>query len=331
MQFPALDAIAFNLVDLGLVAVVLLGILRGWQRGFVTGVVELICLAGSLVAAFFATPVLAQALDGKAWLPEPWASPAVFLLVFVVAQIAIGNVLRRLLLPAMYRMAGTTAGKIDRFFGILPGVANGAINAMVVAVLLTALPLTDGITKSTQDSELVAKLGVPAEWLERRLGPIFNPAVERTMQALTVAPESKERIALPFVVRNPPPRPELEAAMLVLVNQERVKAGVRPLVADPETVEVSRDHSRDMFARSYFAHETPEGKTPFDRLRAARLTYRAAGENLALARTLDMAHQGLMKSPGHRANILYPSFGRLGIGIVDGGRHGLMITQTFRN
>ena len=86
-----------------------------------------------------------------------------------------------------------------------------------------------------------------------------------------------------------------------------------------------------MFARSYFSHSTPEGRSPFDRLRAARLGFRAAGENLALSPNLKQAHQGLMNSPGHRANILNPAFGRLGVGIVDGGRRGLMVTQTFRN
>lgn len=156
--------------------------------------------------------------------------------------------------------------------------------------------------------------------------------MERTLQALTVKPQSQERVALRFAVMDARPRPDLEAAMRVLVNEERAKVGgLRPLMADTETVDVSRAHSRDMFERSYFAHVTPEGRTPFDRLRTARLGYRAAGENLALARTLDMAHTGLMNSPGHRANILNPAFGRLGIGIVDGGRHGLMVTQTFRN
>jgi uncharacterized protein YkwD len=38
-----------------------------------------------------------------------------------------------------------------------------------------------------------------------------------------------------------------------------------------------------------------------------------------------------MNSPGHRANILRPQYGRLGIGILDGGIRGLMITQSFRN
>jgi uncharacterized protein YkwD len=38
-----------------------------------------------------------------------------------------------------------------------------------------------------------------------------------------------------------------------------------------------------------------------------------------------------MDSPGHRANILRPAFGRLGVGVLDGGVRGLMVTQNFRN
>jgi uncharacterized protein YkwD len=56
-----------------------------------------------------------------------------------------------------------------------------------------------------------------------------------------------------------------------------------------------------------------------------------AGENLALAPSVPLAHAGLMNSPGHRANILRRQFGRVGIGIMDGGAHGLIVTQKFRN
>jgi uncharacterized protein YkwD len=66
-------------------------------------------------------------------------------------------------------------------------------------------------------------------------------------------------------------------------------------------------------------------------MRAANVRFVDAGENLALAPTVPVAHRGLMNSPGHRANILYPKFGRLGIGIMDGGIRGLMISQEFRN
>ena len=63
----------------------------------------------------------------------------------------------------------------------------------------------------------------------------------------------------------------------------------------------------------------------------AGVKFRTAGENLALAPTLQLAHTGLMNSPGHRANILRPEFGRLGIGIMDGGFRGIMVSQEFRN
>jgi uncharacterized protein YkwD len=66
-------------------------------------------------------------------------------------------------------------------------------------------------------------------------------------------------------------------------------------------------------------------------MRSANVKFLTAGENLALGRTLKICHEGLMNSPGHRANILNPSFGRLGIGIMDGGIYGLMISQEFRN
>jgi len=86
-----------------------------------------------------------------------------------------------------------------------------------------------------------------------------------------------------------------------------------------------------MFERGYFSHYTPEGKDPFDRMKDANVQFLAAGENLALGQTLLICHQGLMNSPGHRANILRPNYNRVGIGILDGGFHGLMVSQEFRD
>jgi uncharacterized protein YkwD len=84
-----------------------------------------------------------------------------------------------------------------------------------------------------------------------------------------------------------------------------------------------------MFARGYFSHISPEGKSPFDRMKAGGVSFGSAGENLALAPTLELAHQGLMNSPGHRANILSPKYKTVGIGIINGGPYGLMVTQDF--
>ena len=87
----------------------------------------------------------------------------------------------------------------------------------------------------------------------------------------------------------------------------------------------------DMFNRGYFSHITPEGQTPGNRMRKEGVRFITSGENLALGQTLLICHNGLMNSPGHRANILNPAYERIGIGILDGGKYGLMITQNFRN
>jgi uncharacterized protein YkwD len=66
-------------------------------------------------------------------------------------------------------------------------------------------------------------------------------------------------------------------------------------------------------------------------MRDSGVRFLTAGENLALAPTIEVAHTGLMNSPGHRANILRREFGRVGIGVMDGGMRGLMVSQEFRN
>lgn len=122
---------------------------------------------------------------------------------------------------------------------------------------------------------------------------------------------------------------ESEEVMLALVNEEREKAGLEPLVIDESLVAVARLHSFDMWEKEYFAHESPDGKTPFDRLVDGGVGFHKAGENLALSRDVQRAHKGLMESEGHRKNILEPDFKRVGIGVVDGGIYGKMWTQNF--
>jgi uncharacterized protein YkwD len=180
-------------------------------------------------------------------------------------------------------------------------------------------------------SRLAGPLAMQSEWANKKLAPVFDEAVRQTMNSLTVEPASNEFVSLRFTYTGARPRPSLEEAMLKMVNKERVERGLKPLAADPELTTVARAHSQDMFIRGYFAHRNPDNKGPFDRMKAAGVRFSAAGENLALAQTLEIAHQNLMNSPGHRANILSPDFGRLGIGVMDGGFYGLMISQEFRN
>ena len=155
--------------------------------------------------------------------------------------------------------------------------------------------------------------------------------LNETLNFLTVEPKSDETIQLHYKLTNGTVDAKAEQQMFQLVNQQRVSAGLDPLIFDDSLRDVARAHSNDMFKRGYFSHYTPEGLSPFDRMQKAGINYQYAGENLALAPSTALAMQGLMNSPGHRANILSPNFHKVGIGVIDGGIYGEMYTQDFTN
>ena len=318
----------FSLVDLLLALVVLASTVRGWRRGFMLGTLGLAVLVASLLLAFWSYQYPARILETRGLLTGAWVPPAAFLGTFLVLRLLLGAAAKRLAAAVPARAHAHTA---NRALGIIPGLADGVLHAMILAVLLLSLPLGEGLSAQARESAVASGLAVPADWLESRLTPIFEQAVGKTLNRMVVKHGSREGMPLAFTVPDPKPRPDLEERMLEMLNEERERRGLAALRYDPELAEVARSHSRDMFARGYFSHVTPEGQDPFERIRQAKVRYLIAGENLALAPTLALAHQGLMDSPGHRANILRPAFGRAGIGIVDGGRRGKMVTQNFRN
>ncbi|NLH27987.1 MAG: hypothetical protein GX480_06275 [Syntrophomonadaceae bacterium] len=120
-----------------------------------------------------------------------------------------------------------------------------------------------------------------------------------------------------------------EQKMINLVNQERQKYGMKPLKVDYQLVKLARMKSQDMVDKNYFSHQSPTYGSPFDMMKNAGVSYRWAGENIAGAGTVERAHNALMNSEGHRANILNPNFTHIGVGIVMGGPYGMMFTQMF--
>ena len=316
-----------NWVDILLLGIVAYGIWDGWQKGFILELLYLLGLVVSIAATFLLYPYPTAFVNKYFPALGSWALPLSFIVTYVLMRVLtnwlINKTLRKIPVEAHGRWD-------NKFLGMVPGFINGVAHAVIAAALLLALPISNGISNKTRDSRFVVKLSVPAEWIETKLSLVFDE-VERTMNRLTVKPGSDQTVILPFKVMAPPPRADLEALMLSWVNAERIKAGLNTVKADPELTMVARKHSVDMFQQGYFSHVSPGGKGPFDRMRNDGVQFTNAGENIALAPTLDIAHNGLMHSPGHRANILRPEFGRLGIGIVDGGKYGLMISQEFRN
>lgn len=317
-----------NYIDLILISIILLSAFSGWKHGFIFSFIELINWTGSLAIGFLIYPYLSDAITAIFAIKSFWTVPLIFLV-----SIILGRILLAILLNSFLNKIPDSAHQrpANKMLGVIPGSVNGVIFAALLAIVISGIPLGNNFSEEAQNSNLAYTLTSKTKWIENKVRPVFSDMANETGAAITIHPETNKLIKLPFKVEKATPRPDLEARMLVLINQERQQRNLKQLKPDPPLREVARKHSVDMFRRGYFSHDTPEGKDPFDRIRRAKVPFLTAGENLALSPNLKTAHDGLMESPGHKANILHPEFGRVGIGILDGGRNGIMVTQNFRN
>lgn len=329
--------------------------IRGWRRGLVVEVVELVGLVAAILTAYITWPLIRSVTSG--W-TAALGGAAVFLLIFGVALV-------------VARWAGQHVSVLPRAGLAVDGVG-GVMFAATWSLLLATAMLILAVTAPGARAQLappVCESGLARAMISEnnplhpggeRLAVLGRPVLlwlnQQLSDALTLSHQGicadlPEEGAEPITAPDPshyefPGAAEgeisvdeqAEQEVLDLLNAARAENGLDPVERDEELRVVARGHSEDMYLRGYFAHETPECREhgpdhegcmdPFDRMRAHGISYNVAGENLALAPTSQQAHDGLMRSPGHRANILHQDYTRVGIGVYR-GPFGLMVTQKF--
>ena len=315
-----------TLVDALVLVLIGLYVLEDVRNGILYGLVQLAGLLLALLAALLFYSVVATELVNRVGLGYGLAKPLAFGGVWLLSDLVYSVTARRMTALASRDVARSTIG---RLLGIFTGLARGIVVATLLLAIVAALPLPEPITRAVADSRIGSRLAERGETVQRALAGVLGDAVQESISMLTVRPESTERVNLSFRVAAPRIDADAETQMLTLVNRARAENGLEPVAVDPTIRDVARAYSTTMFQQGFFAHIDQNGATPFDRMRAGGATFRAAGENLALAPTVQIAHDGLMNSPGHRANILNPRYRRIGIGVTDGGMHGKMFTQNF--
>lgn len=336
MQLPALHG---NWVDLIILLAVFFYLLAGWGRGFILGILDLSGFILSFIVSLRFYSFFGELLIANFALPKGIANAAGFLLSGILTEMVISTSIN-FLFPRLYPLLISKFQKkkifqhlshFEKFLGFIPAMGEAVIFTAFILTLLVTLPLQGVIKKDIVSSKLGGPLVAKTQGIERQLNKILGQAINETLTFLTVNPNpsSKERVDLRFTQKEFKIDEAAEETMLSLVNQEREKAGLKALTMSSQLRELAREYAKDMFARGYFSHYNPEGQSPFDRMDKKGIKYSAAGENLALAPNVQLAHQGLMNSSGHRANILSSNFGKVGIGVIDGGIYGEMFVQEF--
>ncbi len=125
----------------------------------------------------------------------------------------------------------------------------------------------------------------------------------------------------------------LPAVLVDLTNEDRTDNGLHSLEPNETLAEAAQMKANHMAEEGYFAHDAPDGTTPWEWFQEAGYTYRSAGENLAVNfADSEMVEDAWMNSPPHRKNILAEKFTEVGIATARGeyeGKETVFVVQMF--
>lgn len=121
--------------------------------------------------------------------------------------------------------------------------------------------------------------------------------------------------------------------LLAETNAKRAEAGLPALSLNPQLSQAAAGKASDMFGKNYWAHVSPDGKTPWDFINGAGYKYSVAGENLAKNfQDSNGVVNAWMNSPSHKENLLKPNYKEVGFAVVNGilqGEETTLVVQMF--
>jgi uncharacterized protein YkwD/uncharacterized membrane protein required for colicin V production len=320
------------MVDVVIVILIGLVLFRGWARGFVREAMDLVGLVVGTLLAFRIAPAVGAVISSMAGISTDTGSVIGGLIVFF--GVGIGAAFAAAAIERRFHMPGLSL--VNRAGGAGLAAAWGVFLTTLILTLAVVLPMPQAVASRLDDSSITRTLtdpgGMPQEMFARLAGNRIVSTIINLREALgtrRVIIEPGQLVALPGAQAGEiEADPQDAATIFDLLNRARVDAGLDPLAWSDALAAVGESHATEMYLDGYFAHESPKTGDVGDRLADAGITYRYAGENLALAATPDEIHNGLMESPGHRANIMGADYRRVGVAVVSGPL-GLMTVQVF--
>lgn len=293
---------------------------------------SIIEILGFVFALFFSYKTygfFAGFLASNFSIARSWSALAGFFIAWFISEIIFFLVSHKFISRYIKKI---NSHLIFKFLGLITAFFQASFLFIFFISLIFSLPTRGSIKKDILNSRTGPYFVRIASNFERGIKQVFGGAINETINFLTIERQSNESIAIDVV----PEKTELtidevsERTMFDLVNGERIKIGLNTLTYDADLQKAARDYAREMFENGFFSHLSKvNGSEPKDRAERAGVDFYLVGENLAYAPEVYIAHQGLMNSQGHRENILLKDFGRLGVGVVDGGFYGKMFVQMF--
>lgn len=317
-----------NIVDiLVLIFIATYGFLT-YKRGFFGELFEFVAFTLSLLCALVFFPFLSL-LFQQLKLPEHLANTVAFLGIWLLTEFFVLRINRDLFKEISMSLI---LSKPNRYLGFIPNILSSLVIIAFLGTLLIVLPTNSQIKSQLTQSSIAGQIVSRTRIFNDSLESAFAKSLRDSLIFLTRKDKEQRFIKL-TLPQNLKLRQDSESEnkLMALLNLERVKRGIKPLIQQVTLTTVSREHSKDMFQKSYFGHLDPEGHDPLYRISKTDFQFESLAENLSYAPDANTAHEGLMASDAHREAMLSPKFSRVGIGVIDAGNYGKMITQFFAN
>lgn len=316
-----------NWVDLIFLTVILIFIIS--STGFIESLFELLGFLGSILLSFETYPFFGKILMHNFNVPRGIAHAVGFFLAWFILE----SVIYILILIVISRFfVGMRHRPLNKILRFIPSSLHACIIYLFFVSLIFSLPVRGTVKASILQSQTGPFFINISQSLEKHVKSVFGGAVSESLNFLTIKPKSDERIELDFRAQAEDLSPDTtsESTMLTLLNKERSDKHLKKLDLDENLQMVARKYARQMLEYGFFSHVSKvDGSTALERAVREGIIFQIIGENLAFAPDVYLAHQGLMNSEGHRANILSTDYSRVGVGVIDGGVYGRMFVQVF--
>ncbi|MBU1000479.1 CvpA family protein [Patescibacteria group bacterium] len=315
-----------NWVDLVIIGILFLFALEALGRPLFLELLDFISFLLAGILSFSCYNLPAKFFESQFHIPYGLTLVMGFMTVWFFTEIVFYLLVKLILpKPQEIRIMGS------KVLSVIPAMLRSLIFIALILVMVATFPIQPAIKKSVLDSKVGSRILKIAYGLESPVKKVFGGVTNDSLTFLTIDPKTSKKVNLGFQTDQISLDSVSEIEMLELVNKERTAGAGKALVYDENLREIARAHSGDMFKRGYFSHYSPEGQTVADRALKYEEDFLVIGENLAYAPSVELAEKGLMNSEGHRANILSGDYGRIGIGVMDGGVYGKMFVQVFAN
>ena len=328
-QFLEKYSLRGNWIDLAFIILIVYFVLT--QKGFINTFLEAVAFIFSLFFSYRFYAFFGRLLILNFSFPKGIAQASGFFIAWFLAEIIISVIALPLLAKLFARFQ---KHPVNNSLGVVAAIIQASTIFLFFVSFVFAFPVRGQVKQALLDSRSGPFFMNISRSSEKYIKNIFGEAVNETLNFLTIKPESTERVDLGIKLQEKQLSfdTESEIAMFSAVNKEREQRGVKALTFDYQIRDVARDYALEMFKNGFFSHvSVVDGSSPADRADRADISYLVIGENLAFAPDIYVAHAGLMNSEGHKRNILSEEFGKVGIGVVDGGVYGKMFVQEFTN